>query len=81
MKQKEETIMRRICFLLRNLEKTLIWSFVILKISEAFEEDVDLIVFRNAGPVANFKDKYQAFRNRVVSEHLKHIIHLMERLI
>lgn len=39
--------------------------------TETFEEDFDLIVFRNAGPVANFKDKYQAFRNRVVSNHLK----------
>lgn len=39
--------------------------------TETFEKDFDLIVFRNAGPVANFKDKYQAFRNRVVSGHLK----------
>ncbi|PGN53626.1 hypothetical protein CN978_30565 [Priestia megaterium] len=39
--------------------------------TETFEKDFDLIVFRNAGPVANFKDKYQAFRNRVVSDHLK----------
>ncbi|MEH6855616.1 hypothetical protein V7037_13410 [Priestia megaterium] len=39
--------------------------------TETFEKDFDLIVFRNAGPVANFNDKYQAFRNRVVSDHLK----------
>ncbi|MEH7175903.1 hypothetical protein [Priestia megaterium] len=39
--------------------------------TETFEKDFDLIVFRNAGPVANFKDKYQTFRNRVVSDHLK----------
>ncbi|MBK5458883.1 hypothetical protein [Peribacillus sp. TH27] len=39
--------------------------------TETFEKDFDLIVFRNAGPVANFKDKYQAFRNRVVSGYLK----------
>ncbi|NGP59204.1 hypothetical protein FLT15_12805 [Paenibacillus thiaminolyticus] len=39
--------------------------------TETFEKDFDFIVFRNAGPVANFKDKYQAFRNRVVSGHLK----------
>ncbi|MCM3669013.1 hypothetical protein M3181_08360 [Mesobacillus maritimus] len=39
--------------------------------TETFEKDFDLIVFRNAGPVANFKEKYQAFRNRVVSGHLK----------
>ena len=34
MKQKEETIMKRIYFLLLNLEKPLIWSSVILKISK-----------------------------------------------
>ncbi|MFI8493115.1 hypothetical protein ACIGC1_09415 [Peribacillus butanolivorans] len=39
--------------------------------TETFEKDFDLIVFRNAGPVANFNDKYQAFRNRVVSGYLK----------
>lgn len=38
---------------------------------ETFEKDFDLIVFRNAGPVANFKDKYQAFRKRVATDHLK----------
>ncbi|MGE7761341.1 hypothetical protein [Peribacillus sp. NPDC097895] len=38
---------------------------------EAFEDHADLIVFRNAGPVANFKDKYEAFRTRIVSKHLK----------
>ncbi|WP_459525275.1 ATP-grasp domain-containing protein [Leuconostoc lactis] len=37
---------------------------------EAFEDHADLIVFRNAGPVANFKDKYEAFRDRIVSKHL-----------
>ncbi|AMM94740.1 hypothetical protein QUF81_06805 [Peribacillus simplex] len=35
--------------------------------TETFEKDFDLIVFRNAGPVANFKDKYQAFRNRAAT--------------
>ncbi|MEC2077989.1 hypothetical protein [Metabacillus fastidiosus] len=39
--------------------------------TETFEKDFDLIVFRNAGPVAYFKDKYEAFRNRVVSHNLK----------
>lgn len=39
--------------------------------TEAFEKDFDLIVFRNAGVIANFKGKYQAFRNRIVSDHLK----------
>ncbi|MET3319022.1 UNVERIFIED_ORG: hypothetical protein ABIC97_002117 [Peribacillus simplex] len=39
--------------------------------TETFEKDFDLIVFRNAGPVANYKDKYQSFRNRVVSGYLK----------
>ncbi|MEK3889885.1 hypothetical protein [Bacillus sp. FSL K6-3431] len=38
---------------------------------ETFEKDFDLIVFRNAGPVANYKDKYLTFRNRVVSNCLK----------
>lgn len=38
---------------------------------EAFEDNANLIVFRNAGPVANFKDKYEAFRKRIVSKHLK----------
>lgn len=37
---------------------------------EAFEDGADLIVFRNAGPVANFKDKYEAFRSRIVSKQL-----------
>lgn len=37
---------------------------------EAFENDSDLIVFRNAGPVANFKDKYEAFRKRIVCNNL-----------
>ena len=41
------------------------------KDTETFEEGFDLIVFRNAGSVANFKEKYQEFRNRVVSGHLK----------
>lgn len=36
-----------------------------------FEKNFDLIVFRNAGPVANFKDKYQEFRRRIVSNNLK----------
>ena len=38
--------------------------------TEAFENHADLIVFRNAGAVANFKGKYEAFRNRIVSKHL-----------
>ncbi|WCT57831.1 hypothetical protein PQ456_10055 [Paenibacillus kyungheensis] len=37
---------------------------------EAFEDHTDLIVFRNAGPVANFKVKYEAFRKRVIAKHL-----------
>ncbi|WP_347942180.1 hypothetical protein AAEY33_11090 [Peribacillus simplex] len=41
--------------------------------TETFEKDFDLIVFRNAGPVANFKDTYQAFRNRVVSGYFENI--------
>lgn len=37
---------------------------------EAFEDGADLIVFRNTGPVANFKDKYETFRSRIVSKQL-----------
>jgi hypothetical protein len=39
--------------------------------TEDFEKNFDLIVFRNAGPVVNFKDKYQEFRKRIVSNNLK----------
>lgn len=38
---------------------------------EYFEKDFDLIVFRNAGPVTNFKDKYEDFRKRIISSNLK----------
>lgn len=38
---------------------------------ENFEADCDLILYRNVGPVARFKEKYQAFRNRIVSNGLK----------
>lgn len=37
---------------------------------EVFEDYADLIVFRNAGPVINFKEKYEAFRSRVNAKHL-----------
>ncbi|MHB0880394.1 ATP-grasp domain-containing protein [Paenibacillus sp. SEL1] len=37
---------------------------------ESFEDVIDLIVFRNAGPVANFKEKYEAFRKRIVGKGL-----------
>lgn len=37
---------------------------------EAFEDNADLIVFRNTGPVANFIEKYEAFRERIVSKQL-----------
>ncbi|MGG4195189.1 hypothetical protein ABEW50_17240, partial [Paenibacillus jamilae] len=39
--------------------------------TESFEDNVDLIVFRNAGPVANYKDKFAAFRSRIISKHVK----------
>ncbi|MCE9754316.1 hypothetical protein [Bacillus cereus] len=38
---------------------------------ETFENIANLIVFRNTGPVANFKGKYEAFRKRIVSKYLK----------
>ena len=39
--------------------------------TQAFEKSADLIVFRNAGVVTNFKDHYWAFRKRIVSDGLK----------
>jgi len=33
--------------------------------TEPFEGAVDLIVFRNAGPVAPYQDQYEAFRDRI----------------
>ncbi|MBD8028708.1 hypothetical protein H9636_18945 [Ureibacillus sp. Re31] len=38
---------------------------------ENFEADCDLILYRNVGPVARFKEKYQAFRNRIIANELK----------
>lgn len=38
---------------------------------EAFEGNFDLIVFRNTGPAANFKDEYLSFRKRIISNKLK----------
>lgn len=38
---------------------------------EAFEDYADLIVFRNAGPVSNFKEAYEAFRKRIVDKQLR----------
>ncbi|QWU17273.1 hypothetical protein SAMN04487895_104357 [Paenibacillus sophorae] len=37
----------------------------------AFEKNYDLIVIRNAGPVANFKDEYLSFRERVAANPYK----------
>ncbi len=39
--------------------------------TEVFEKDVDLILVRNIGSVMKFKEKYQAFRCRVVANSLK----------
>ncbi len=41
------------------------------KNSESFENDVDLIVFRNTGGVNSFKDIYNSFVDRVKSNNLK----------
>ncbi|WP_025689202.1 hypothetical protein [Paenibacillus zanthoxyli] len=37
----------------------------------AFEKHYDLIVIRNAGPVANFKDEYLTFRERAAMNPYK----------
>ncbi len=41
------------------------------KNSESFENDVDLIVFRNTGGVSGFKDIYNSFADRVKTNNLK----------
>lgn len=37
----------------------------------SFTDDFDLTIFRNAGPVANFKDEYELFKNNVKLKNLK----------
>ena len=37
----------------------------------SFTDDFDLTIFRNAGPVANFKDEYELFRSNVKLKNLK----------
>ncbi len=41
------------------------------KNSSSFENDVDLIIFRNTGSVLNFKEVYDSFRERVKINNLK----------
>ena len=41
------------------------------KNSSSFENDVDLIIFRNTGSVLNFKEVYDSFRERVKTNNLK----------
>lgn len=41
------------------------------KNSESFESDVDLVIFRNTGPVSEFPDVYDSFVKRVKSNNLK----------
>lgn len=36
-----------------------------------FNEDFDLTIFRNAGPVSNFNEEYELFRKKIVSKTLK----------
>jgi hypothetical protein len=36
-----------------------------------FNEDFDLTIFRNAGPAANFKEEYELFNKKIVSNNLK----------
>ena len=39
--------------------------------SESFEDGVDLVIFRNTGPVSEFPDVYDSFVDRVKSNNLK----------
>ncbi|ANF95667.1 hypothetical protein [Paenibacillus bovis] len=39
--------------------------------TEPFEHTANLIVFRNAGPVAPYQDQYEAFRQRIQAQQLK----------
>lgn len=41
------------------------------KNSESFERDVDLVVFRNTGPVSEFPEEYSSFVERVKSENIR----------
>ncbi len=38
-----------------------------------FTEDFDLTIFRNAGPIANFKEEYDLFRQNISSKKTKYI--------
>ena len=40
------------------------------KNSKSFEDDVDLVVFRNTGPVSGFKEEYKQFVKRVRSNNI-----------
>ena len=41
------------------------------KNSESFESDVDLVIFRNTGPVSEFPEVYDSFVKRVKSNNIK----------
>lgn len=41
------------------------------KNSKSFEEDVDLVIFRNTGPVSEFRQDYNSFIDRVKSNRIK----------
>ncbi|WP_405305841.1 hypothetical protein [Methanobrevibacter sp.] len=41
------------------------------KNSKDFENDVDLIVFRNTGPVSGFEEEYESFVKRVTSNNIR----------
>lgn len=40
------------------------------KNSKSFEDDVDLVIFRNTGPVSGFKEEYKQFVKRVRSNNI-----------
>ena len=58
-------------FLTSELRKAFNLVFCNPKDMNSFTDDFDLTIFRNAGPVANFKDEYELFRNNVKLKNLK----------
>jgi hypothetical protein len=58
-------------FLTSKLRETFNLTICHPRDTEAFEGHADLIVFRNAGPVANYKNEYAAFKKRITDKNLK----------
>lgn len=49
------------------------------KNSKDFANDVDLIVFRNTGPVSGFEDEYESFVKMVTSNNINTLMSLLAR--